>query len=181
MSDNASKAAATGSHLTVADAPDPVAEFLTLSALLTGFDESTLQGTGLVRPYYDTLLTIIGPRELGRLLSAFDALGPDKDLGEPLAEDAFRTELFDDAVFGPILRNIVYLWYLGQWNQLPGAWRDARGATAFDTDHVISAAGYRESLVWVAAGAHPMGAKAPGHGSWAAPPISAERGGRRHE
>ena len=36
-------------------------------------------------------------------------------------------------------------------------------------DHVVSAAAYREGLVWPAAGTHPMSAKQPGFGTWAKP------------
>jgi hypothetical protein len=36
---------------------------------------------------------------------------------------------------------------------------------------VVCPAAYTEGLLWRAIGAHPAGAKAPGYGSWAAPPV----------
>jgi hypothetical protein len=78
--------------------------------------------------------------------------------------------LLDDPDLGPPARNLVVLWYTGQWVQLPGPWRDRHGASALDVDHVLSAESYSEGLVWTAIGAHPQGAKAPGFGTWVAPP-----------
>jgi len=144
------------------DAPDAVADFLRLSVILTGFDESELQGTGMLEAYYDELLLIIGSREAGSLFGALLRV----DDGD---EDSFRSVILEDARYGPVARNVLTMWYLGTWAQLPRAWRESYGATAYDTDHVVSAAAYREGLVWPAAGTHPMGAKQQGYGSWAKP------------
>jgi hypothetical protein len=142
--------------------PEALAEFLQLSVTLTGFDDYELLGTGLLETYYEEVLRIIGAREAGALLGAAQRI-PDGD------ETAFRTQILNDCRFGPVARSILTMWYLGAWAQLPREWRNSYGATNEDTDHVVSAAAYREGLVWPAAGTHPMGAKQQGFGSWAKP------------
>jgi hypothetical protein len=143
--------------------PDAVDAFLRLSVILTGFDEPVLYGTGMLQAYYGELLRIIGAREAGELLGALASVPPDDDGA------AFQDEVLGKDRYGPVARNVLRMWYLGKWKQLPREWRDNYGATSYDTDHVVSAAAYRESLVWPAAGTHPMGAKAPGYGTWAKP------------
>lgn len=144
------------------DAPDAVRDFLRLSAELTGFTDVELLGTGMVRPYYDRLLLVIGSREAGSLLGAFNHVA-----GKGAA--AFRAAIIDSPRYGPVAKNLTAMWYLGTWSQLPREWRDAFGATSFDVDCVVSAKAYQEGLVWPAAGTHPMSAKQPGYGSWAKP------------
>lgn len=140
--------------------PDAVKKFLQLSVILTGFDEDFLRGTGMLQTYYDELLRIIGAREAGELFGAFDRVADGDDT-------QLRKVVLNNHRYGPIARNVMTMWYLGMWTQLPRKWRDKYGATSDDTDHVVSAAAYRESLVWPAAGTHPMSAKAPGFGTWA--------------
>lgn len=146
------------------DPPEAVAEFLRLSVILTGFAEYELLGTGMVAPYYDELLRIIGAREAGALFGAVSRVTDGDD-------ERFREVILDSPRYGPVARNVLMMWYLGTWSQLPREWRNAYGATSYDTDHVVSAAAYREGLVWPAAGTHPMSAKQPGYGSWARPPV----------
>jgi hypothetical protein len=143
-----------------AEPPDAVDKFLRLSVILTGFEEYVLRGTGMLQAYYHELLLIIGAREAGELLGALDRV-PDGD------DTAFQKLVLDCPRYGPVARNVLTMWYLGRWTQLPREWRAAYGATAYDTDHVVSAAAYREGLVWPAAGTHPMSAKQPGFGTWA--------------
>jgi hypothetical protein len=143
-------------------APDAVADFLRLSVTITGFDDYELLGTGMLEAYYDELLLIIGAREAGSLFGAFQRVEEGDD-------QAFRKVILDDARYGPVARNVLRMWYLGAWTQLPREWRNSYGATSYDVDHVVSAAAYRASLVWPTAGTHPMGAKQQGYGSWAEP------------
>jgi hypothetical protein len=150
--------------------PDATDTFLQLSIILTGFDESDLRGTGMLQTYYDELLRIIGAREAGELFGAFEPIAHPNHRAfdrKTFRHDMFKEDVFDDQRFGPVARNVLRMWYMAIWKQLPREWRDEYGATSYDTDHVVSAAAYRESLVWPAAGTHPMGAKAPGFGTWA--------------
>lgn len=154
------------------DAPDAVSDFLRLSVILTGYDDYELLGTGMLETYYDELLQVIGAREAGALFGALRRVDP----GD---ESSFRSVILDDDRYGPVARNIVTMWYLGTWSQLPREWRNDYGATAYDTDHVVSAAAYRASLVWPTAGTHPMGARQQGFGSWAKPSrVPTRTGGR---
>jgi hypothetical protein len=152
-----------------AEPADAVDAFLRLSAALTGFDRVELLGTGMVPRYYDELTRIIGARQVGALLAAAGRV----ESGHPASgEDfdrAFRERILDDERFGPVARRVVTMWYIGSWAQLPREWRNTYGATSLDVDRVVSAAAYREGLAWVAAGAHPMGAKQQGFGAWARP------------
>lgn len=137
--------------------------FADLSAALTGFSRSELFATGMMSEYYDQVALVIGEREIGKLLGVSEQIlaargNPDKKI---------RAEILDDDRYGPVARNIMRLWYLGQWAQLPQQWRNDYGATSFDTDRIVSGEAYEESLVWIAGLAHPMGAKQQGFGAWA--------------
>jgi hypothetical protein len=131
---------------------DPLERFVALSAELTGFREVDIWGTGRAGAHLDLVLSVAGDDLTARLLAA-------------RSEDALA-----DRDLGPLARNLIVLWYLGQWDQMPRGWRDRHGASPADTSGVPSAAAFREGLVWAAIGAHPTGAKAPGFGSWATPP-----------
>jgi hypothetical protein len=148
------------------EVPTPRATFLALSVALTGFRAVELEATGLVDAYLEQLAAIVGDDTVGQLLGT---------AAEVLASEGDRKQLLTQRVMasprlGPVARNLLVLWYLGQWDQLPRDWRDAYGASPLDTSRVVSAATYREGLVWPAIGAHPMGAKPTGYASWASPP-----------
>jgi hypothetical protein len=130
----------------------PLERFVALSAELTGFREADIWGTGQALRHLDLVLSVAGDDVVARLL----ARSAEQDLGDP--------------DLGPLARNLIVLWYLGQWDQMPRRWRDRHGASPADTAGVASAAAFREGLVWPAIGAHPTAAKAPGFGSWATPP-----------
>jgi len=144
-------------------APGVLKNFLRLSAILTGYEEYELMGTGMLEEYYAELVRIIGTRETSSLFSALD-----KVAGGDTAE--FRRTILNDSRYGPVARNVAAMWFLGTWSQLPRDWRNRYGAMSHDNDHVVSATAYREGLVWPASGTHPMGAKQPGFASWATPP-----------
>lgn len=137
-------------------------EFSELSARLTGFSPAELAGTGMVGAHFDTLLEIVGEAHVTALLA---------DAPELSVED-----LLDDPRFGPLCRNVIVMWYLGQWDQLPADWRRAHGASAGDVNNVVSAEAYTEGLVWPTIGSHPQAAKQPGFGSWALPPGTGSYG-----
>ena len=131
---------------------EPLERFVELSAALTGFRAVDIHGTGQARAHLDLVLAVAGDDLTARLLDA--------EPGEALA----------DPDLGPIARNLIVLWYLGQWDQMPRGWRGRHGASPRDVAHVASAAAFRAGLLWPAIGTHPTSAKAPGFGSWATPP-----------
>ena len=78
--------------------------------------------------------------------------------------------LVGHARLGPLAKNLIRMWYVGNWEQLPAAWGDEFGAPANDQTKVVSAAAYQEGLVWRTIGSHAPGAKQPGYGTWAVRP-----------
>ena len=145
--------------------------FLEFSATFTGYSRAKLESTGLTEVYYNVINTIIDCEILGELWLEFEKID-DKHNTEN--NDAYQ-HLLTDTKFGPVIKNIITLWYLGQWNQMPSHWRNQFGATAQDRDHIISAQSYKQGLVWQAMGAHPMGTKQQGFGSWSLPPAKRTR------
>ena len=146
--------------------PNSTDLFLDLSAGFTGFSEAELQGTGLVGTYYNVVNTIIDSNIIGEIFLEYQSLhGNQINNTQPEYQS-----LLEDPKTGPVIKNIVTLWYLGQWNQMPLEWRNEFGASALDRDHIISARSYKQGLVWTAMGAHPMGAKQQGFGAWSLPP-----------
>jgi hypothetical protein len=149
-----------------------LAHFLALSAVLTGFEQVDLQGTGLVFTYYHAFTGIVSPaisEELWKLASKIIE-GNHHDEGAMNA--AIRREILASLEYGPLATNIIQMWYLGSWIQLPQAWRNQFGASPADVTKVISAEAYKQSLIYDVMGAHPPGAKQPGFGSWSQPPAS---------
>jgi hypothetical protein len=138
--------------------------FLAFSADVTAFSVFQLRGTGQAEAYLATVVDVVGEALVDELLERHARL-PDGD-----REDLLRREIFSDEQLGPIARNVVKLWFVGIWYELPAAWREAFGARERDVTFTVSATAYTEGLLWPAIGANPPGAKAPGYGSWAAPP-----------
>lgn len=138
--------------------------FLAFSADVTAFTVFQLRGTGQAEAYLTAITDVVGEALVDELLERHARL-PDGDR-EPL----LRREIFSDEQLGPIARNVVKLWFVGVWYELPAAWREAFGALERDFTFTVSAAAYTEGLLWPAIGASPPGAKGPGYGSWAGPP-----------
>jgi hypothetical protein len=141
--------------------------FLRFSAEVTAFPVVELLGTGNARAFMETVDRIVGPAVLDDLIQVYAGLG---DLDGAARQRGLRRELFGDERLGPIARNIIKLWYVGIWYQLPAAWRERWGARAGDLTRTVSPNAYTEGLLWPACGAHPAGARAPGYGSWVGPP-----------
>ena len=153
--------------------PETLKLFLDLSSQLSGFSETELWGTGMLETYYDEVNLIIGQREMGEFLSVYyDLKKTNRDLKTEIDYRIMKNDHY-----APIAKNIIRLWYIGAWAQLPLEWRDTYGATSFDTNHIVSAKAYQEGLVWIAGGAHPMGAKQQGFGAWAVEPKEQGIGG----
>ncbi|WP_341486581.1 hypothetical protein [Pararhizobium sp. A13] len=146
-----------------------LARFVALSALLTGFNAVRLHGSGMAEDYLSLLDRIVTIPTVDDLLDTLERLPVDHE------GDRLEAAILEDVRFGPIARNLIILWYCGTWSQLPAAWRAAYGESPLDTTHVVSGAAYQAGLQWVAAGAHPAGAKQQGFGAWALGP-----GGRGH-
>jgi hypothetical protein len=145
--------------------------FLAMSTELTAFSILDLRGTGQTGTYLSAVVRVVGEDGLGELLDAYEravgAAGADREARGGL----LCREVFSNEKLGPIARNVIKLWYVGIWYELPVEWVESFGARENDGTFTASAAAYAEGLLWRAIGANPPGARAPGYGSWAAPPT----------
>ena len=149
---------------------DLMARFLVFSSEVTAFSEVDLQGTGQAHSYLSTVVDVVGEKVLGDLLGAYE-----RTL-DPVAADRktrariLSRDIFSDEKLGPIARNIIKIWYVGVWYELPPQWSESFGVLENDGTFTASPQAYPEGLLWRAIGANPPGARAPGYGSWAQPP-----------
>lgn len=150
------------------ESPTSMQAFLRMSAELTGFSEYRLTGTGMARDYLDAVTSVVGDEVVRALLQTYDDL-PDSNDEERRRAD-LRTQVLADERLGPVARNVVKLWYVGTWYELPATWRERFGVRDLDATFVVSPVAYTEGLLWPAAGANPPGAKGPGYATWAKPP-----------
>lgn len=141
--------------------------FLAFSAEITGFTVFELMGTGQAEAYFSRVTDVVGKGLRDQLLDAYDRVKC-KALKE--RDFCLRREIFGDEKLGPIARNIIKLWYVGIWYELPHAWTEAFGPREKNITFMVSASAYTEGLLWPAIGANPLGAKGPGYASWVDPP-----------
>jgi hypothetical protein len=161
-------------------------QFVAFSADVTGFTRFELQGTGQAQAYLDTVEKVLGtvlpppqkppppeipPSEiLDRILKLHADVTTKAAGNKEKLEKLLRERIFDKKELGPVVRNIVKMWFVGIWYELPKKWKKPYGIWPCDGTRVVSGPAYTEGLLWRAVGAHPSGAKAPGYGSWASPP-----------
>jgi len=86
-----------------------------------------------------------------------------------------RANASDDTKF--LARTIVLLWYLGTWYEpdlvLKNAANHPESVTGPLTQKVLSPKSYTQGLVWLIAGAHPMGYSNLQFGYWSSDPLDA--------
>lgn len=136
--------------------PEFMGYFLDFSVEVTGFSQFDLRGTGQTSLYFNTICGIIGSEMFGELLSIFRDSGVEPILVSPK--------------LGPIARNIIKLWYIATWEELPAVWHDLFGASINDSTFIVDPYAYPEGLVWKTIGATPPAANPHGYGSWSLPP-----------
>lgn len=128
--------------------------FVARSVQLTGHTPAELEATGRIDRYLSAVNEVVGEEIMALVLD------PERSTDDVLADDTT----------GPVARNLIVLWYLGQWDQLPPEWRNEHGAHPEDVSKILSADAFKEGLVWSVIGSHPPAAKQPGFGSWSLPP-----------
>jgi hypothetical protein len=141
--------------------------FLTISARLTGFESVELEGTGMTQIYFDTLSSNTAPDVLSlffKEVASILALEEDS-----VIDAAIRSRLMPNSSYEGTAKAIILMWYTGQ--SYIGMVNSASPNPA-----QISGNSYVQGLMWDVAEAHPPGAKQPGYGSWAEPPIRIRHG-----
>jgi hypothetical protein len=144
--------------------------FLDLSVDVTAFSEVELRGTGYAVEYLETTRNVIGDDLLAELLQVYESVVSTAGNNHDACKQLLRAELLSSPKLGPIVRNVIKLWYASTWYELPQTWRDQYGTPVNDGTFVVAPWAYPEALLWAATGTHPPGAKAPGYGTWSAPP-----------
>jgi hypothetical protein len=149
--------------------------FLQLSAEVTGYSPTDLEGTGLVDEYLALLQGELGAEVMGDLDKATRHV-----LSHRRAEArarAMQLQILASPVLWPVVAGIVQLWYLGSWTSMSTQWYALAGFKKHPPgvkpgkSRVPSAQAYEQQLSFRGAGAHPPGAKPTGHGSWSMPPV----------
>jgi len=139
--------------------------FSKISSLLTGFSETELKATGMLDTYYDTILANNSGDNIDFFFQNVSAiLNAPKQTDDDI-EEGIRTQLMPDISYNALAKNIIMLWYTGNLY-------DMAGPNPGFTSNVVNAESYKQGLMWTAAHSHPPGAKQPGYGSWANPPIT---------
>jgi hypothetical protein len=149
---------------------DQLPAFVALSAAITGFTEFELYGSGQADTHRSAVAEAVGDDVLAELLDTWARVCDEARRERSPAEHLLRRDIFSDPKLGPVARNIIKLWYVGIWYELPPAWIDAFGALEKNYTFVVSPAAYTEGMLWPAIGANPPGVKGPGYGSWTGPP-----------
>jgi hypothetical protein len=132
-------------------------EFLHLSILLTGFDRTELESTGMTETYFNTLVDRTEASILKKFFDNTVRILRIKDVRK--RDAAIRSRLMPDTAYNGVAKRIILMWYEGLW------------VTAVFPPQVISSQAYIQSLMWPAAMTHPAGAKQPGFGSWQEAPF----------
>ena len=145
--------------------------FLQLSAEMTGYTTTDLLGTGVAYLYYKTFTEIVDDAICQELWTKSNKIWK-AHTSDAKKEEAIRNELLSHPKYGPLLRSLIKLWYLGQWDELSSAWREKYGNSLKDVNFIVSPDSYKQGLVWNAIGSHPMGAKQPGFATWSNPPLA---------
>lgn len=140
--------------------------FLTISVCLTGFEEVELQGTGMLDTYYQTIITKNTASCIDHFFQAVQTVLTEGGGDERRTNTLIANLLFPESCYNNLAQNIINMWYNGAW--MPDV--NAPNANLAQVSN-ISPDAYVQSLVWPASDTHPPGAKQPGYGSWAVPPV----------
>ncbi|MCY7296928.1 hypothetical protein [Alteromonas sp. a30] len=148
-------------------------DFYQLSAILTGYDEARLQGSGVGETYYEVLTTLIPSHILTQLQDTFCTI---EALPKKALDSELRKQILANAMLGPVARNILKMWYTSIWYPMPTAWSKIYAVPNQseqkyqDVEFIISDDAYIQGLAWEAVHSHPMGAKQPGYATWSFTP-----------
>ncbi len=146
--------------------------FVAVSSEVTGITVLELEATGLIDAHAGLFLTILdASNNADQFINAIDTLAASPNPATAIPE------VMKDAFFGPLLSNLISLWYLGEWLQLPAGWYVRGTQPLIDTSTIPSPLAYAQAFAWRDAGAHPPGSRPTGYGGWALPPVIANTEG----
>ena len=149
---------------------DQLQAFVAFSSVVTGFTQFDLYGTGQAEAYRDAVVDAAGAEVLADLLEAWARIGDESQGDSASVHSLLRRDVFSDPKLGPVARNVVKLWYVGIWYELPPAWIDVYGALEKNYTYMVSPSAYVSGLLWPTVGGNPPGARGPGFASWTGPP-----------
>lgn len=142
--------------------------FLRISSCLTGFAVTELEATGMTEKYLSVVVKETAADTLAQFFQESEAILQAGEGNPNAIHSSIAANLFPPSCFGGLAQNIVFMWYSGQWQP------EVEAAKSLQTAQNISPNAYVQGLVWNAANTHPPGAKQPGYGSWATPPLPAQ-------
>ena len=140
--------------------------FVAVSSEVTGITVLELEATGLIDAHAGLFLTILdASNNADQFINAIETLAASPNPAKAIPG------AMKDAFFGPLLSNLVSLWYLGEWLQLPAGWYVRGAQPLIDTSTIPSPLAYAQAFAWRDAGAHPPGSRPTGYGGWALTPV----------
>lgn len=132
--------------------------FVNLSVILTGYPKSKIQPQNdtqkLSEAYFDVVNKEVPPALLEELNTTFLSLNPATEIN-------VQSQIVNTNHLGPVVKNILKMWYLGVWYSL-----DTTGNASPDSSYVVSSIAYKNGLVWSTMNAHPMGYSEENFGYW---------------
>ncbi|WHA44034.1 hypothetical protein [Agrobacterium larrymoorei] len=140
--------------------------FIRLSSILTGYSPLKLGAAAVAPTYYRLLEKVLQPAIFEALKKSASAFSAENDA----QAEADVAILLKDRMLGPVLQNLITVWYTGTWSALPAEWKQQFGDSTYDITHVVSSEAYKGGLQWLAAGGHASGANHQGFAAWSLPP-----------
>jgi hypothetical protein len=135
---------------------------------LTGFEVTELEATGMAEKYLAVVEQATPADTLTGFFQQSETILQAGEANPEAIDPLIAANLFPSSCFGGLAQNIVLMWYFGEW--YPAV--QAEEAKSLQNARNISPNAYVQGLVWAVVKAHPPGAKQPGYGSWAMPPLS---------
>ncbi len=120
-----------------------VQQFIQMSEELCGIPSFYLSGTGYAPLYYKTAVEAAGDSRVNRLLNLYQSL---PKCCRRHRDTALRAKLLADQELGPVARNIIKLWYIATWLEMPQEWH-AQFLPGTTTAHSFPPYAYAESLL----------------------------------
>ena len=143
-----------------------LSQFLRISACLTGFEVVELQATGMSEKYLSVVAQATPADVLAQFFTEAERILQVGEVNPAAIEAMIAASLFPRVASAVWPRTSSSCGTPASGN----ATVDAKNVD-LETVRNISPEAYVQGLVWSAAETHPPGAKQPGYGSWAKPPL----------